>query len=143
MISNDYMKDSNLQAQIAELANSVGSGAKIQTGSYVGTGTYGASNPCSLTFDFPPTMVWIYAAINTYSYLPLPKYDGNLTWMTVLPVQQLRTTWTQYKYGFGTCTYENYGIRSDDGKTITWYHASLSDYMLNSNNTTYFWLALA
>ena len=32
---------------------SLGSGfAKIQTGSYVGTGTYGASNPCSLTFDF-------------------------------------------------------------------------------------------
>ena len=31
---------------------SLGSGfAKIQTGSYVGTGTYGASNPCSLTFD--------------------------------------------------------------------------------------------
>ena len=34
---------------------SLGSGfAKIQTGSYVGTGTYGASNPCSLTFDFAP-----------------------------------------------------------------------------------------
>ena len=34
---------------------SLGSGfAKIQTGSYVGTGTYGASNPCSLTFDFTP-----------------------------------------------------------------------------------------
>ena len=31
---------------------SLGSGfAKIQTGSYVGTGTYGASNPCSLTFE--------------------------------------------------------------------------------------------
>ena len=26
--------------------------ARIQTGSYVGTGTYGASNPCSLTFLF-------------------------------------------------------------------------------------------
>ena len=24
--------------------------ARIQTGSYVGTGTYGADNPCSLTF---------------------------------------------------------------------------------------------
>ena len=24
--------------------------ARIQTGSYVGTGTYGVSNPCSLTF---------------------------------------------------------------------------------------------
>lgn len=31
--------------------------AKIQTGSYVGTGTYGSSNPCSLTFDFVPRMV--------------------------------------------------------------------------------------
>lgn len=28
--------------------------ARIQTGSYVGTGTYGASNPCSLTFNFKP-----------------------------------------------------------------------------------------
>lgn len=28
--------------------------AKIQTGSYVGTGTYGAANPCSLTFNFVP-----------------------------------------------------------------------------------------
>ena len=26
--------------------------ARIQTGSYVGTGTYGESNPCSLTFLF-------------------------------------------------------------------------------------------
>lgn len=29
----------------------VAGGAKIETGSYVGTGTYGASNPCSLTFN--------------------------------------------------------------------------------------------
>lgn len=27
-------------------------GAKIETGSYVGTGTYGSANPCSLTFSF-------------------------------------------------------------------------------------------
>ena len=39
---------------------SLGSGfAKIQTGSYVGTGTYGASNPCSLTFDFEPKLILI------------------------------------------------------------------------------------
>ena len=29
-------------------------GARIQTGSYRGTGTSGPSNPCSLTFDFVP-----------------------------------------------------------------------------------------
>lgn len=30
---------------------------KIATGSYTGTGTYGASNPCSLTFNFSPKLV--------------------------------------------------------------------------------------
>ena len=33
--------------------------AKIATGSYVGTGTYGANNPCSLTFPFLPQFLWI------------------------------------------------------------------------------------
>ena len=44
----------------------LGGGAKIATGSYIGTGTYGASNPCSLTFDFTPQIVII-----------LGHYDGN------------------------------------------------------------------
>lgn len=30
---------------------------KFQTGSYVGTGSYGAENPNSLTFDFEPKLV--------------------------------------------------------------------------------------
>ena len=45
---------------IAALQTAVNSGAKIAVGSYVGTGTYGASNPCSLTFDFPPQLVVIF-----------------------------------------------------------------------------------
>ena len=32
-------------------------GAKIETGSYVGTGTYGSANPCSLTFSFLHTFL--------------------------------------------------------------------------------------
>jgi len=32
--------------------------ARIQTGSYVGTGTYGEDNPCSITFDFAPVLVF-------------------------------------------------------------------------------------
>ena len=35
---------------LASTLQSVRGYAKIQTGSYVGTGTYGADNPCSLTF---------------------------------------------------------------------------------------------
>lgn len=37
----------------------LGSAAKIQTGSYAGTGTYGASNANILTFDFEPKLVYV------------------------------------------------------------------------------------
>lgn len=33
--------------------------AKIAVGSYVGTGTYGKDNPCSLTFDFSPQILFL------------------------------------------------------------------------------------
>ena len=39
-------------------------GTRITTGSYIGTGTYGASNPCSLTFDFTPKYIVIYGSSN-------------------------------------------------------------------------------
>lgn len=46
------------QTSLAALASAMGA-AKIQTGSYVGTGTYGASNPNSLTFSFQPKYVYL------------------------------------------------------------------------------------
>lgn len=45
---------------LASALQSVRGYAKIQTGSYVGTGTYGASNPCSLTFAFTPQIIFLY-----------------------------------------------------------------------------------
>ena len=43
-------------------------GPRIETGSYVGTGTYGPSNKNSLTFDFEPKIVVLFGA-NTDAYL--------------------------------------------------------------------------
>lgn len=42
----------------------------IATGSYVGTGTYGASNPCSLTFPFVPQFFWVYATLDNSGNKP-------------------------------------------------------------------------
>ena len=42
----------------AFLQNATG-GAMIATGSYVGTGTYGADNPNTLTLDFVPKVIWV------------------------------------------------------------------------------------
>lgn len=47
------------QTSLAALASAMGA-AKIQTGSYVGTGTYGPSNPNSLTFSFDPIFFVVY-----------------------------------------------------------------------------------
>ena len=60
------------QSQINSMINTINTAlngkARIQTGSYVGTGTYGASNPCSLTFDFEPQVVFL-------SFCKRSKYD--------------------------------------------------------------------
>lgn len=61
------------QSQIDSMINTINTAlngkARIQTGSYAGTGTYGASNPCSLTFDFEPQVVFL-------SFCKRSKYDG-------------------------------------------------------------------
>ena len=50
-----------IKTLIDNVQSSTDSKARIQIGSYVGTGTYGADNPCSLTFDFAPQIVIITA----------------------------------------------------------------------------------
>ena len=42
--------NSGVNSEISDVLAQLGTRAKIQTGSYVGTGTYGADNPYSLTF---------------------------------------------------------------------------------------------
>ena len=83
--------------------------ARIQTGSYVGTGTYGASNPCSLTFEFKPNFFLVRHgsflnlslcgnAILTNS-ITFQVDNDNLTWYsTVSQSEQNNTLGTRYYY---------------------------------------------
>ncbi len=49
-----------------EYLGCLGDKARVQVVSYVGTGTYGSSNPNSLTFDFVPKAVFLFSA-DTYN----------------------------------------------------------------------------
>lgn len=49
-----------------EYLGCLGDKARVQVVSYVGTGTYGESNPNSLTFDFAPKAVFLFSA-DTYN----------------------------------------------------------------------------
>lgn len=49
------------------LIGQLGKQVRIETGSYVGTGTYGQANPNTLTFGFSPKLVLIYDGSTTYA----------------------------------------------------------------------------
>lgn len=101
------------------------SGAKIQTSSYTGTGTYKAESPCSLTFNFEPKFVVIIPvdadtsgvtmlAIRDATLAPIISYDSNTT-------------------GDATASW--------NGNTLSWY-ASTATKQNNVNGKTYHWIAI-
>lgn len=95
---------------------------KIETGSYVGTGTYGQNNPNSLTFWFSPRIVVIagsqdlsfpFVYPNTYVY----TRTGTGSNLSSVPVS------------WGT-------------NSITWYDTDNAHYQLNSTGTEYHYIAI-
>lgn len=113
---------------------------KIITGSYAGTGTYGANNPNQLSFDFAPKLLWVVAKWDGLSYTSISHFaDGES-----ITLGEFLTT--EYKSGAGiksdTSTTPSYGKKSEDGKTIHWYNTNSADSQLNSASYNYYWIAL-
>lgn len=101
---------------------------KIATGSYVGTGTYGASNPNTLTFDFEPKIVFL---ARDGSEEILGNYAGHIT---VFP-------WTAYlTFRSGSSGYRC--TINWNGNTISWYSTSDATSQGNVSGTTYYYLAI-
>ncbi len=123
----------------------------IQTGSYVGTGTCGAANPNSLTFDKPPKIL---AICNSYG---VPIFDQTTTvsqkyvGMTdVLTTEYQDDKWAELSgsteaYLFISCRAKC----SEDRKTISWYADGFEEgqsnqaayAQCNSSGTTYHYFA--
>lgn len=60
MMNDNWDKiDAKVKAALDDIGDLQSEQVRIATGSYVGTGTYGASNPCSLTFDFVPIFLFV------------------------------------------------------------------------------------
>lgn len=119
-----------------EYLGKLGDKARVQVVSYVGTGTYGADNPCSLTFDFPPKVVMFLRGYkkgsNQFGFLTASHNTDN----KVVTPESLTTTYTRYN-GFGG-NFGSYAKKSEDGKTIFWYNEDTSTQGNNSGYTYYF-----
>ena len=86
------------QTSLAALATAMGA-AKIQTGSYVGTGTYGASNPNSLTFPFTPKFVYIIKRNKEYTSGSYMNFASIVLWIpstTALGIDYIVTSRENY-----------------------------------------------
>ena len=136
--NNGVITPSNLATQASALGF-----AKIQTGSYVGTGTYGRDNPCSLTFDFAPKFI-----IFTNERLSSGGYDSmylssDADKNFIMINTQILTTTYVAGTGFGMALNDlmPYGAKSENGKIIYWFSESSAGYQFNHQNSTYYWVA--
>lgn len=107
---------------------------KIATGNYIGTGTYGSSNPNSLTFDFVPKLVFIFAESSD-------GYTGIFFDFDVSNCYQLTPTITS---GDRLWLYKSrhYSITFD--KNFSWYYDYTNgmEQQFNTSGTTYDYIAI-
>ena len=101
--------------------------AKIQTGSYVGTGKAGPSTPNRLTFNFPPKFLFV--CENTGLQPAGGFFYGGFFWMD--GITKVRV-------------YDNDGnVISRSGNTVSWYRSDgNATAQLNSTGSTYFYIAI-
>ena len=110
---------------------------KIATGSYTGTGTYGADNPCSLTFPFMPELVIITRKSGTMFSKPYGNSHKNLGFAILIRGME------SYTGNYSTDTYEVTILWSEHG--ISWYQESSysnGDIMLNLSGVEYCFIAI-
>ena len=109
----------------------LGGGARIEVGSYVGTGTYGSDNPCSITLSKDSAIVFILQ--NGVFKGVLSKRASDAGGYSLVSTSS----------GSGEYFYSFLQLNvSASGNTISWWH-KYDSYQLNVIGNTYTWVALA
>lgn len=124
-------EDPTVNEALLEIFNTANSKARIVTGNYVGTGTSGKKNPCSLTFDFTPKIVLMHrtgtTAYSEYTHCIVFVWDVT----------------TMFEVG-------NAGDRTNivtySGNTMSWYNTTgnlaSAGQQLNGSGTKYWYTAI-
>ena len=106
----------------------LGDQVRIETGSYVGTGTYGASNPNTLTFGFKPKMVFMTDGRDVFD----ERYTMFFPWIESLKTINVFKV-SQNDYQLNTTI---------SGNTISWFTTSNASFQWNEANRKYCYLAI-
>lgn len=101
---------------------------KIETGSYVGTGTYGYVNPNTLTFGFTPKMVFMTDGANSFD----DRYTLFFPWLESITALNI-TRPNQSSYELSTTI---------SGNTISWFNGTNAGFQWNTANHKYCYLVI-
>lgn len=129
----------------AAALNNLGA-ASIVTGSYVGTGTVGESNPNTLIFDSPVKMLIIMPALisgkNKVYYAPMVDdgyYDSGEDDDDATPLFLFGKEFIPIVSGSSAATH---AISVEQwGTTVQWYSIGIPSYQRNQNGCTYHYIA--
>ena len=101
---------------------------KIATGSYVGTGKHGKSNPNTLTFDFTPKAVFIFGT--------KASNDTGSSMMYFWGANSFTLIYASYSGA------QPSGTVSVSGNTMSWYDTNQTYYQCSQSKRTYNYIAL-
>nr|DAE36998.1 MAG TPA: hypothetical protein [Bacteriophage sp.] len=118
-----------------EYLGKLGDKAQVQVVSYVGTGTYGESNPNSLTFDFVAKFIMELGSSSDKEGIYFSSEGG------VATIPNFLDNDYRSRCGFGDLAY-SWCKKSVDGKTITWYSTRDQYKQHNSSGVTYYYVAI-
>lgn len=116
------------------------SGAQIETGSYVGTGTYGEDNPNSLTFSFTPKLLFITSGGS--------EKEGTCYFFGIFPCLAFSNDFDiakGYYYAEGSLWGNTSGCSKIEGNTVLWrcnYSESDPNKQFNYNRYIYHYIAI-
>lgn len=109
--------------------------ARISTGNYVGTGTYGEQSPNSIAVDFKPKLVGIMLANSD-------KLLSAITWLIDNGVGALFPLERATIPGWGISVDAVANVVTFNEKTIVWYSTQHAKAQLNEKSAHYYWIAI-
>lgn len=151
--ANADLSNVTAEALLAAIEAAGGGGAKIATGSYTGTGTYGSSKKNSLTFDFEPKVVIIVpygtrtssgSVDRRYAAPASVMLRGCGTFAAMGPTAEANATNDTPVNEWGS-------IVTFSGNTVSWYSTKDAFAQLNQGKNTnqswvwsytYYWIAI-
>ena len=122
-----------------EYLGKLGDKARVQVVSYVGTGTYGESNPQRVSVDFKIKAILFLGYVDAIYGFYSPFANDSASVYVIASI--LKTSYTPNMGLSWNDKSSSYGKISEDGKTFTWYTSSrYAD--LNSEGQEYFFLVI-